>query len=99
MLKKLSILIIVCLLFSLVGCASNKAENNTVNNNEQADVDSPETETSEKLRVALILPGTYNDSGWNASAYEGLQAIESKFGAEINVAEMVPQSDIEERLR
>lgn len=36
------------------------------------------------LRVGLLTPGSINDGGWNAIAYEGLQRAKSELGAEIS---------------
>jgi basic membrane protein A and related proteins len=36
--------------------------------------------TDGKFRVALLSPGSINDDGWNALAYEGLKQMESKLG-------------------
>lgn len=36
------------------------------------------------FKVALLTPGSISDSGWNAMAYEGLQAINKDLGAEVN---------------
>ena len=41
----------------------------------------------EKFKVAMLLPGSISDAGWNALAYEGLKAIEKELGAEISHAE------------
>ncbi len=38
----------------------------------------------EHLKVALLTPGPVSDSGWSALAYDGLQAIKSDLGAEVN---------------
>ena len=35
----------------------------------------------EKFKVAMLLPGSISDAGWNALAYEGLVAIEKELGA------------------
>ena len=32
----------------------------------------------EKFKVAMLLPGSISDAGWNALAYEGLKAIEKE---------------------
>ena len=32
----------------------------------------------EKFKVAMLLPGSISDAGWNALAYEGLVAIEKE---------------------
>ncbi len=47
------------------------------------------------LRVALLLPGSINDKGWNASAYEGLKTVEKDYGVEVAYQENVAQSDME----
>jgi basic membrane lipoprotein Med (substrate-binding protein (PBP1-ABC) superfamily) len=36
------------------------------------------------LKVALLTPGPVSDAGWSALAYDGLQAIKSEMGAEVN---------------
>lgn len=36
------------------------------------------------FKVALLTPGPVSDAGWNALAYEGLQAIKADLGAEVN---------------
>lgn len=40
--------------------------------------------TAAPLKVALLTPGPVSDSGWNALAFEGLQEIKAKLGAEVN---------------
>ena len=53
----------------------------------------------EKFKVAMLLPGSISDAGWNALAYEGLVAIEKELGAEISHAETRTPSDQEEQFR
>jgi basic membrane protein A len=93
--KILAVLVILTLGLTLVtGCGSN--------NSSESSQDAPSTkqkQTDEKLRVALLLPGTINDSGFNAIGYQGLKAIEKELGAEVAYAENVAQSDMEEMLR
>ena len=36
------------------------------------------------LRVGLLTPGSVNDGGWNAIAYEGLQRAKAELGAEVS---------------
>ena len=31
-----------------------------------------------KIKIALLLPGSLNDGGWNANAYQGLMALKDK---------------------
>ncbi|MEI7883866.1 MAG: BMP family protein [Clostridia bacterium] len=51
------------------------------------------------VKVGLLLSGPVNDGGWNATAYNGLKAIEKDFGAEISYQESVKASDYEEVFR
>ncbi len=53
----------------------------------------------EKFKVAMLLPGSISDAGWNALAYEGLKAIEKELGAEISHAETRTPTDQEEQFR
>ncbi len=53
----------------------------------------------EKFKVAMLLPGSISDAGWNALAYEGLKAIEKQLGAEISHAETRTPTDQEEQFR
>jgi basic membrane protein A len=48
--------------------------------------------------VALLLPGSIGDAGWNANAYKGLQEIEAQ-GIETAYTESVPIPDIEAAFR
>ena len=52
-----------------------------------------------KFKVAMLLPGSISDAGWNALAYEGLKAIEKQLGAETSHAETRTPSDQEEQFR
>lgn len=42
-----------------------------------------DTDTKEEFKVAMLLPASKTDAGWNALAYEGLLAIEEELGAKI----------------
>ena len=42
------------------------------------------------LKVALVLPGSANDKGFNQSAFESLAVLEKDFGAETAYSEMTP---------
>jgi basic membrane protein A and related proteins len=92
LLKSLSIGLLAC---SLLLTACGKGGTQTT--------DQPagtETKTeAKKLKVALLLPGTINDNGWNATAYNGLMLIEKDLGAEVAYTEKVAQSDQEEVFR
>jgi basic membrane protein A len=51
------------------------------------------------IKVALVMPGSIADQGYNAAAYAGLQAIENDLGAEVAYSEMVPLAEYEETFR
>ena len=58
-----------------------------------------EAKGHEKFKVAMLLPGSISDAGWNALAYEGLKAIEKQLGAEVSHAETRTPTDQEEQFR
>ena len=92
-----AVLVLLIFLFSL-GCGSSAPEEKQQESEQSQQAEQPAPET-EKLRVAAVIPGSINDAGWNAVAYDALKAIERDFGAEISYAESVPTSDFEERFR
>jgi len=49
--------------------------------------------------VGLLTPGSVNDNGWNAIAYEGLLRIQKDLGAEISHQETKTPSEFEEGFR
>ncbi len=51
------------------------------------------------FRVALLTPGSIADGGWNAGAYEGLEAIRDQLGAEIRHVETRTPAEFEEGFR
>ena len=66
----------------------------------------PETKTAETvtppakvMKVGLLTPGSINDSGWNAIAYEGLKRIEREERAEISHQVTKTPSEFEEGFR
>jgi basic membrane lipoprotein Med (substrate-binding protein (PBP1-ABC) superfamily) len=58
-----------------------------------------EPEPVEAFRVALLTPGSIADGGWNAGAYEGLEAIRDRLGADIRHAETRTPAEFEEGFR
>jgi basic membrane lipoprotein Med (substrate-binding protein (PBP1-ABC) superfamily) len=55
--------------------------------------------TAPPMKVGLLTPGSVNDNGWNAIAYEGLQQIKQKLGAEVSNQETKTPQEIAEGLR
>ena len=52
-----------------------------------------------RMKVGLLTPGSVNDNGWNAIAYEGLQRIHRELGAEISNQETKTPAEFEEGFR
>jgi basic membrane lipoprotein Med (substrate-binding protein (PBP1-ABC) superfamily) len=51
------------------------------------------------FKVGLLTPGSIQDGGWNAIAWEGMQRIESNLGAEISHQETKTPAEFEEGFR
>jgi basic membrane protein A and related proteins len=51
------------------------------------------------FRVGLLTPGSINDGGWNAIAYEGLQRTKSELGAEVSHQETKTPAEMLEGFR
>ena len=47
-----------------------------------------------ETRVALVLPGSISDGGWNEGAYRGLKSLDGSAGYETAFSENVSQADI-----
>jgi basic membrane lipoprotein Med (substrate-binding protein (PBP1-ABC) superfamily) len=54
---------------------------------------------SSGFRVALLTPGPVSDAGWNAAAFDGLQLIKSKLGAETALVQTRSPADFEDSFR
>ena len=83
---------------------STEAEETEAEKTEAAKADDKKAGDSAKtgdgqFKAALIVTGSVNDAGWNAAAYNGMKAIESEMGAEINFSENVSLPDAEPALR
>ena len=57
------------------------------------------TATPPGFRVALLTPGSVSDAGWNAAAFNGLQLIKSKLGAETALVQTKSPADFEDAFR
>lgn len=51
------------------------------------------------MKVGLLTPGSVNDNGWNAIAYEGLKQVQSQLGAEISHQQTATPAEMEEGFR
>lgn len=59
----------------------------------------PSAPPAPTFKVGLLTPGSVNDGGWNAGAYEGLQHIQKEFGAEISNQETKSPAEADEGFR
>jgi len=93
----LSIALLLCL---LLGCAQNAASagSTAASNKSTASSAAATSEKTGKLRIALVLPGSMNDGGWNAAAYNGLMSLKDE-GYDCAFTESVAIADIEQALR
>ena len=90
-------LVFALVISSVAGCAPAAEE--PAPPAEEPGAETPEEPAQEPLKVAALLPGPISDMGWNATAYNGLLAIEEQFGCEISYVENVASSDTEEVFR
>jgi basic membrane protein A and related proteins len=51
------------------------------------------------FKVALLTPGPVSDAGWNASAFEGLELIKHKLGADTAMVQTTSPADFEDAFR
>jgi basic membrane protein A len=51
------------------------------------------------FRVALLTPGPVSDAGWNAAAYDGLQLIKRKMGADVATVQTTSPADFDDAFR
>ncbi len=96
--RLLMLLALVLMLTMVAGCATPAEEPSEEPAGDEPAVEEPAVE-EEPLKVAALMPGPINDMGWNATAYNGLLAVEEKYGAEISYVESVASSDMEEVFR
>jgi basic membrane protein A len=59
----------------------------------------PPTPAAKPFRVGLLTPGSINDGGWNALAWEGVQGIKRELGAEISHQETKTPAEMTEGFR
>ncbi|MGI9861760.1 BMP family protein [Moorella naiadis] len=96
--KRIGIILLTLTLLSsvfLAGCGSGKQ----TKPEEKGQAQQGTSNTTKKLKVALVLTGPINDNGWNSVAYEGLQKAQAELGIAGAYRENVAQSDQEEAFR
>ncbi len=89
--KFVSLALAIALALALVACSAPAAPAPAASAAPAAPADGA------KLRVALLLPGSMNDGGWNAAAYNGLMDLKAE-GYDVAFTESVAISSIEETM-
>ncbi len=51
------------------------------------------------FRVALLTPGPVSDAGWNAAAFDGLELVKKKLGAQIALVQTRSPADFDDGFR
>jgi len=94
------IYMLIILAMALAGCAPQPAPTQvpaatqiapTQSSNQPAAATAP----AQKIKVALVLPGTINDNGWSQVAYSGVTAGAKETGAEVAYTESAQLPDFE----
>ncbi len=62
-------------------------------------MDAAGTASADDFKVALVLPGSISDGGWNQGAYTGLKTLEGKAGFKVAFTENVAQAEIPQVVR
>lgn len=57
------------------------------------------SDNSSHFRVALLTPGPISDAGWNAAAFDGLELIKHKLGAETAMVQTRSPADFDDSFR
>lgn len=66
--------LLICLFFAFFSCQQR----------ETAAPPAASAPAAKPFKAGLLTPGSINDGGWNAIAYEGLQRIKNELGAEVS---------------
>lgn len=82
----LSILALMTILVSLVGCAQSQSPAASSTSAPQAPAATPTA--AKQFKVGLISPGPVHDKGWNELAYQGIKLIEKEMGAKVSYVEV-----------
>ncbi len=98
--RMLIIGLVMVLAFTIIGCGSNEGKTDGGDSEPTKQETEKGAETSSNgyadKKIALILPGTIDDQGWNASNNAGALACNQKLGTKIDVVEGVPAEEYEQ---
>lgn len=95
--KKITLLVGALLAATLVACGGAKEVETTAEKEVTSEVSEKggDSEFSD-MKIALILPGTIDDQGWNATNNAGALACDEELGTKIDVIEGVPAEEYEQ---
>jgi basic membrane protein A and related proteins len=82
----------------ILACGTILCSCNIQTSAERASSTAAPTPQQGKLRIAIVLPGSASDKGFNESAAKAASELEAKFGAEVAVAEMTQPPAFEQTL-
>jgi basic membrane protein A and related proteins len=82
--KNSLLMLLVAVLSTVIGCKTGGNVSNA---------------GSSAFRVALLTPGPVSDAGWNAAAYDGLQLIKRRLGAEVAQVQTTSPADFDDAFR
>lgn len=104
--KLLASLLVIAMIFAAIGCAAAPAPEATeAPQTEQTPAAEPTVAPEatpvdySQFKVALLLPGTINDNGWNSAGYNAVENLKTTYGVQTAYTENIAASDIEEFLR
>jgi len=98
----IAVVLSAVMIAALAGCGSSSSTSSSASKSSSGSKSSSSSASTAKkasdVKVALVLPGSVNDKGWNAEAYNGLKEIE-QLGCKIAYSESVAASDYEATFR
>jgi basic membrane protein A and related proteins len=98
--KLIFVSVAVCLILSMMATSCAPAQTPTPQPTQAPAVQPAQNATQPaQRRVALLTFGTVADGGWNATAYEGLKALASKYNVKIALSDDVKIPDMEAAIR
>ncbi|KTD84971.1 BMP family ABC transporter substrate-binding protein [Paenibacillus etheri] len=86
--KKVLSLLLLVVMVMVTACGNNTSSNGSSANAGSNAAEGGETDSGDKLKVVLLIPGTLGDKSFFDSANSGLQKVKDELGAETKVVEM-----------
>lgn len=100
MFKKISVLLILALIIlAVTGCGGGNTEEPTDPGQPAAEEPAVSEKQQEKVKVAIVFPGSIKDMGWNQSGYEAIMEAKDTHGIEVSYQENVGAAELKDVLR